>query len=302
MKRSGSVIEKICEIIDNEYSCDIDITVEEWKELINNPNVFDDKSKEALKKWYIEPGHCATCSDIGKKYNEHSMSANGVINGLAGRVQKELGRFEVKGIGNIAPGTRFIVVMKSKMIDTKSKKWVWTIREELVQAIEELKIFQEDSYTDEELILSIEESCISSSTPPFEYTGVSKKKRHPVSILNKLSYPRSHKVSKNALRHANYMCEIDNNHHTFTRRNSELNYTEPHHLVPMSCQGDFEVSLDVEENIVSLCCNCHKQIHLGQGFEIMLEKMYGERKDLLTKVGIHISLNDLISLYKKEKV
>jgi 5-methylcytosine-specific restriction protein A len=29
------------------------------------------------------------------------MSANGVINGLGGRVQKELGRFEVKGIGNI---------------------------------------------------------------------------------------------------------------------------------------------------------------------------------------------------------
>lgn len=56
----------------------------------------------------IEPGHSATCSNIGKKYNEHSMSANGVINGLAGRVQKELGRFEVRGIGNIARGTRFI--------------------------------------------------------------------------------------------------------------------------------------------------------------------------------------------------
>jgi 5-methylcytosine-specific restriction enzyme A len=135
------MIEKICEIINDEYCCDIDITVEEWKQLLNNPEVFDDKSIEAIKKWYIEPGYSASCSYIGRKYNEHSMSANGIINGLAGRVQKELGRFVVKGVGGIAPGTRFIVVMKSKLIDTKPKKWEWTIREELVQAIKESNIF-----------------------------------------------------------------------------------------------------------------------------------------------------------------
>lgn len=50
------------------------------------------------------------------------MSANGVINGLGGRVQKELGRFEVKGIGNIASGTKFITVMKSKEIGGKPKE------------------------------------------------------------------------------------------------------------------------------------------------------------------------------------
>lgn len=44
------------------------------------------------------------------------MSANGVINGLGGRVQKQLGRFEVKGVGKIASGTKFITVMKSREI------------------------------------------------------------------------------------------------------------------------------------------------------------------------------------------
>jgi len=135
------MIEKICEIINGEYCCDIDITVEEWKQLLVNPKVFDDKSKETIKKWYIEPRYSATCSYIGKKYNENSMSANGIINGLAGRVIKELGRFVVKGVGGIAEGTRFIVVMKSKQINTKPKTWEWTIREELVEAIEEMNIF-----------------------------------------------------------------------------------------------------------------------------------------------------------------
>lgn len=295
------MIEKICEIIDDEYCCDIDITVEEWKQLLINPKVFDDKSKEAIRKWYIEPGYSASCSYIGKKYNEHSMSANGIINGLAGRAQKELGRFVVKGIGNIAKGTRFIVVMKSKQVDKKSKTWEWTLREELVKAIEELKIFSEDSYSDDELISDITNSDISTNDSCFEYGGKPKGKRELVYVQNKYLYPRSRNISINALKNANYKCEFDTNHLTFTRRNSDLNYTEPHHLVPISYHSSFDVSLDVEENIVSLCCNCHKQIHMGKGFEMILEKLYNERKNLLKMVGIDISLDELIMLYRNKK-
>ncbi len=68
----------------------------------------------------------------------------------------------------------------------------------------------------------------------------------------------------------------------------------------MSKQDYFENSLDVEENIISLCCNCHKQIHLGKGFEDMLRKIYAERKDVLKK-GIEILLEDLI-LFTRWKV
>lgn len=69
------MIEKICEVIDGEYICDIDISVEEWKILLKNKKVFDEKSIAALKKWFIEPNHSCTCFDIGKKYDLHSMSA-----------------------------------------------------------------------------------------------------------------------------------------------------------------------------------------------------------------------------------
>lgn len=43
------MIEKICEVIDGEYVCDIDISVEEWKILLRDKKVFDDKSIAALK-------------------------------------------------------------------------------------------------------------------------------------------------------------------------------------------------------------------------------------------------------------
>ncbi|HFC9836551.1 TPA: HNH endonuclease, partial [Klebsiella pneumoniae] len=114
----------------------------------------------------------------------------------------------------------------------------------------------------------------------FEYSEKAKPKKAAIEVKNGLSYPRSKSVSKNALNKADYKCEINCDHPTFRRRNSPLNYTEPHHIVPMSKQDYFENSLDVEENIISLCCNCHKQIHLGKGFEDMLRKIYAERKDV----------------------
>ncbi|EFB3218809.1 TPA: HNH endonuclease [Escherichia coli] len=300
------MIKKICQVIDGEYVCDIDISVEEWKILLMNEKVFDSKSIAALKKWFIEPSHSCTCFDIGKKYDLHSMSANGVINGLGGRVQKELGRFEVKGIGNIASGTKFITVMKSKEIGGKPKRNLWTIREELVQAIKELDFFgttentSNEFYSDDELVNAMEKNNNFDDDRTFEYTGKAKPKKKAIEVKNGLSYPRNKVVSKNALNKAGYRCEVDNDHPTFRRRNSPLHYTEPHHIVPMSRQDAFDTSLDVEENIISLCCNCHKQIHLGQGYEDMLEKIYNERKELLKKVDIDISLENLISYYKME--
>jgi 5-methylcytosine-specific restriction protein A len=118
-----------------------------------------------------------------------------VINGLGGRVQKELGRFEVKGVGNIASGTKFITVMKSKEIGGKPKRNLWTIREELVQAINELDFLVQQkwpavSITHDELINAIEKSNIFDNVQTFEYTGEAKPKKNAIEVKNGLSYPR----------------------------------------------------------------------------------------------------------------
>lgn len=65
----------------------------------------------------------------------------------------------------------------------------------------------------------------------------------------------------------------------------------------MAFSDEFEVSLDVEENIVSLCSNCHNQIHYGKDADKLIAKLYEERKDILKKVGIVISLDRLLAMY-----
>lgn len=96
---------------------------------------------------------------------------------------------------------------------------------------------------------------------------------------------------------AKHKCEVDEKHPSFTRKNINLQYTEPHHLIPMSYQESFENSLDVEANIVAMCSNCHNQIHYGAGSEKLIEELYIKREEELKQAGIPISLENLLSLY-----
>ena len=132
---------------------------------------------------------------------------------------------------------------------------------------------------------------------PFSYSGVPKEKTAPIYTNGHKTYLRDRQTAINALAHANYECEVDINHQTFIRKKSNLKYTEPHHLIPMAFSDEFEVSLDVEENIVSLCSNCHNQIHYGKDADKLITKLYEERKNNLKKVGIVISLNRLLAMY-----
>lgn len=108
---------------------------------------------------------------------------------------------------------------------------------------------------------------------------------------------RSRKVSANALRIAEYKCEFDLDHLTFIRRTQNVPYTEAHHLIPLCYSNLFKYSLDIEENIVSLCSNCHNQIHYGKGSATIIKKLFAERKELLKRAGIILSEQELLSMY-----
>ena len=132
----------------------------------------------------------------------------------------------------------------------------------------------------------------------FEYTN--KIKTKTLSYVSKgiKYYKRNAKTAINALSMANYKCEILNSHKTFIRKKDGIPYTEAHHLIPMAQQDKFNVSLDIEENIVSLCSNCHNEIHYGENQSILLKNLFNKRKELLKSKGINITLEELLSFYQ----
>ncbi|WP_294359551.1 DUF3578 domain-containing protein [uncultured Clostridium sp.] len=114
------------------------------------------------------------------------------------------------------------------------------------------------------------------------------------------TWPRSASIAANSLIHSNYKCSFDSTHPSFTSNKTKQTYMEPHHLIPLYEQSNFNVSLDVEANIVSLCSNCHNCIHYGVTKEklIILKKLFLDRKDRLLQCGIDITFNQLLNMYK----
>ncbi|MFA2809134.1 HNH endonuclease [Bacillus mycoides] len=114
------------------------------------------------------------------------------------------------------------------------------------------------------------------------------------------AYKRDSKTAKNAIVLANYKCEIDLNHEDFISKVTKKNYVEAHHLIPMGFQDDFQKSIDVEANIISLCAHCHKKLHHAEYkvIEPLIEKLYDARINRLNNCGINIDKYEFLNYYK----
>lgn len=127
---------------------------------------------------------------------------------------------------------------------------------------------------------------------------------HPVlsktmSSPNTEKYLRDSKIAKEALTLADYACEADPTHLTFISPITGKNFVEAHHLIPISNQGIYSYSLDVPGNIISLCPNCHREIHHGTDVSKrkLIHIFYEQRKGILHEFGIHEKYNEVLKMY-----
>ncbi len=139
-----------------------------------------------------------------------------------------------------------------------------------------------------------------------EYNPVPEEKAPEKEYKGKKVPARNKKKAENALARAKYCCEVGS-HETFLRKKNRLPYTEPHHLIPLQYDSQFEYSLDVEANIVSLCSNCHNQLHYGASIEKMIRQLWEQRKDeleaagiLKMKNGVELTVDILLGFYGVE--
>ena len=114
------------------------------------------------------------------------------------------------------------------------------------------------------------------------------------------SWSRDRDIAFTALDNADFHCENNSGHETFISAKTGHQFVEAHHLVPMEFQGDFEASIDVPENIISLCPNCHRAFHnsVEETKSSVVRKFYNCRKDLLVQREIEISSERLLEFYK----
>lgn len=122
-----------------------------------------------------------------------------------------------------------------------------------------------------------------------------KKQEKLLKKYEQLNYLKNPFLAKVALSKAKYKCELNESHFIFKAKFSNQNYVKAHHLIPLKYYEDFNYSLDVPANIVSLCPACHLMLQLGSEEDVnsALETLYKQRKERLDIVKLNISLSDL---------
>jgi len=282
-----------------EYVSKIGITKNQWIELLKDSDVFYKSDVELLKRIYLADNHATTCYDLGIQDGVSPTSFISPIVALAKRISEKMQLPAI--IAHDGSQVWWRIPFWGRI--REDGHFEWKVRPELVKAMTalypELSAYVDievEEKEDDNLIEDLKKVNVGSAEG-FKYNGKMKEKAAPVYANGYKIYPRDRQTAINALAHANYECEIDATHPTFVRKKSDKKYTEPHHLVPMSFSDKYNVSLDVEENIVSLCSNCHNQIHYGKDADALLKKLYNERHGLLETVGIKITLDDLLNMY-----
>jgi|LWDU01.1.fsa_nt_gi 5-methylcytosine-specific restriction protein A len=77
------------------------------------------------------------------------------------------------------------------------------------------------------------------------------------------TYTRNPDVVAEALYRANGACESCSKKAPFNRKSNGTPYLEVHHIKPLSEQDTTEENLDVLDNVLALCPNCHRKMHFG---------------------------------------
>lgn len=127
------------------------------------------------------------------------------------------------------------------------------------------------------------------------------KKNKRVAVVS-WTYPRNKDYAAIALKKANYQCENIQSHQTFVSNKSKNQFMEAHHLIPMEFQDDFDSDLDVPENIICLCPNCHRSFHHStkEYLTKLIKRFYSQRNEGLQYRDIIITEERLTKYYFSE--
>lgn len=185
-----------------------------------------------------------------------------------------------------------LIIESSRIDEGVKQKARKILADELKSSSARLDIEEEQTVAEK-----INKEIIYSDKDDFEYDNSPKPpKQHDSGRTSR--YKRDPEVAKHALAKANFMCEVSSSHVLFKRKNSDINYTEPHHLIPMAASKDFPtIDLDREQNVVSLCSHCHNLLHYGADSDDILKILFDLRKDLLKAIGAEINFEQLKKYY-----
>ena len=149
-------------VIDGKYIVDIDISKDEWIDMLQNEAIFYPEAMKMVLEWYKRPGHQASNKEITDITHPESKGTpyNGIVASLGRRIIKHLNRFEVKGTDG--KPTYWIIPFNGWY--GSNGNFIWKVRDELAQAIAELELINK---MEPDALIAAEESAPEKILPAY---------------------------------------------------------------------------------------------------------------------------------------
>lgn len=219
-----------------------------------------------IKKYILQEGEPKTLSEIYEKFNY----LNGNFTDYKAVIRTTIYRNCIDRDLNIKKTNLFFSINEK---GSKGNKY----------ALVEWVNVEGDNITQKEIDLYLEDI----NTLDFKYKNI-----------EIIKFIRSRKALEFALNKANNICEKNNRCVSFIKKSNGKNYVEGHHLIPLEYQSEYIINLDIPENILALCSNCHNQLHYGVEYLDLLKFFFDKRVNELNKKGIDITFDKLCKYYK----
>lgn len=228
-------------VTDGHYYAPIDdlISVREWRNMLRDEKIFPKNCLEIIEKWYHEPNCLSTSVFIINKYRiKGKTHFNGEIVGLGKRIIKYLDKYEfIDPSGN----NYFITTFEGWR---SSSGFVWKLHKNLIEAINELQIF--DNGVDE--IENVVEIKAKADGKKLQYY-VTKYERNPYNRLK-------------AIELHGYVCAVCKFDFFETYGEIGKEFIEVHHNQPLY-KLDEPMDINPETDLDCVCSNCHRMLHKG---------------------------------------
>ena len=254
--------------INGKYIVDIDISVNEWKEMLLNDKIFFGNSKQMILRWYYQEDYQATSKTIHNIYSSNLKSTpyNGVVIGLSKRILKYIdNRFLIESAENENSLSYWCIPFEGWHVDFDSNKnFVWKIRDELVIAIEETPKFTEgfkNEYLHENNM----------------YESYVTKKEGKKCVKNTVIYERNSQNRRKAIelnknKYGKVLCEVCGFDFEKTYGERGKDFIEVHHNKPLYLV-DEQINVNPKKDLSCLCSNCHRVIHRNKSDLLSIKKL-----------------------------
>ena len=153
------------------------------------------------------------------------------------------------------------------------------------------------------MVIPADEDIVESDDDIADIYDLHRKPDKGIDTKGRKRYKTQKKIRDSVLQKAGYKCDCDDKKHFYFESVEFHDYVEGHHIVPMNRQEEYyfdkTINLDVPNNIVPLCPNCHCQIHLGsrQSRIKILSELFVRNKAKLLALNPNLTLSLLASYY-----